>query len=201
MFRLLLLPLLLIGGAFSASASTPSGDWTPWSPVTGDWAEFRAFTSFRGGEPSPKKLAAKDPKSLKVECLIVGRILGDVPDEIKGTKAFKVLYRNYGFVDGFELGQDSATVYYRKDGASVPGVKIIRKATHFDVERASDPKSDVDITLTMPSFISMMGIDPVKQKVSGRQHRIPVEWRRKGDTVELRLIHYAPKTDPVHKDN
>lgn len=187
---LLFMLLLMTGNLLAQNPSSPK-DWTSWSPVTDDWTEFYVFTKFRGGNRTPEQLAKKELKSLKVECVIVGRIKGDIPHEIIGVKAFKILYREYGMIEAVDLGEDTRLVYYRREGQIVPAATIIRPATQFDVDEASKPASEAELTTNVPTFLSMLGVDPIKSKISGRRYRVPLEWRRKGSTVEIRLKHYA----------
>ena len=181
--------LFIVAGTISAQGGK---DWTPWTPVVGGWAEFYVFTEFRGKERTPEELAKTELKSLRVDCFIVGRIAGNVPDEIRGVKAFKVIYKDYGMFRNYGLNDDSRLVYYDKDGKLVPPATIRRAATQFDVDQARNATADIKVTTVLPSFGVWGGPEDMKSKVSGRRYRVPVEWRRKGSTVELRLKHYAP---------
>ena len=193
--------LLLTAGNLSAQTSPAPKDWTPWLPTVGDWAEFYVFTNFRGGNKSPEQLAKKNLKSLKVVCIIAGRIAGDVPDTVKGVTAFSVLYREYGTVEGVDFGKESRIVYYSKKGQLVPVATIVRSATQFDVDEAGKPSSEAKSTTELPSFIRMLGADNIQTKISGRRYRVPAEWRRKGNTVEILLKDYAPASKTLPDTN
>jgi len=177
-------------------------DWTAWSPVEGDWAEFYVFTNFHGGNKTPEQLAKKNIKSLQVDCLIVGRLLGKLPPNLRGVKTFKILYTEYGKFRGIDdFGEDSVAIYYSSEGQYVRQVTITRPASQFDVEEASKPLAALETTTTMPTELRALGVDPIRTKVSGHKYRVDCEWRRKGSAIELRIKDYRPNTEKARSAN
>ena len=93
---LLVLTLIFCVAHTFAQYPVSPKDWTPWSVLEGDWAEFYVITNFRGGSKTLEQLAKKDLKSLKVDCLIIGRLLGEPPPALKGVKNIRVMFTEYG---------------------------------------------------------------------------------------------------------
>ena len=190
------LAVLLLGLVFFSQVTTVGQSsqkvWTPWTSVEGDWAEFYVFTRFAGGDKRPDELAKKPLNSLKVVCSVVGRVRGSVPPEIKGVKLFRIIYKAYGELTDFDHGKDWIDLYYSEDGSVAAIKEFKRAAAQLDVDEAVQADSTVKVTTTVPTLPGPMVIDPFESSLRGRKHRIGVEWRRKGSTVELKLKDYRP---------
>lgn len=191
--------ILLLFAAFStqtmtqdSGASNASKDWTAWADVEGNWAEFYVFTNFAGGKKTSEQLAKKELKSLKVDCFIIGRIRGTLPADSERVKVIRVIYTQYGKFADMDLKTDVREVYYDKNGQVLRAVTITRPASQFDVDEAEKPVTETVMTTNFPTIISMMGIDPKSEKISGHKYRVDAEWRRKGSTIEVRLKDYRP---------
>ena len=165
-------------------------EWTPWTAVKGDWVQFVVLINF--GEP-PEKIAKKELKSLTVGCLIAGKVTGEVPADLHGVKTFRIIYTEYGEFnrDGF-FKESSLEIPYKPKGQYIPEVGILRKASQFDVAEASKPVTEFERTVTFPTMLSALGVDPLKAKIRGRQYLVGAEWRRKGKTVEIKIKDYRP---------
>lgn len=191
----LALCLLMLGVvANSGQDSAGPKEWTSWANVEGDWVQFLVLINF--GEP-PEKVAKKELKSLTIGCLIAGKLTGKVPAELKGVKTFRILYTEYGEFnrEGF-FRESSQEVPYKPRVQYIPEVGILRKASQFDVAEASKPVTEFERTVTFPTMLSALGVDPLKAKIRGRQYLIGAEWRRKGKTVEIKIKDYRP-TSPT----
>ena len=200
--RLLVWALIFCTVQTSAQNPASPKDWTPWTPAQEEWAEFYVITNFHGGNKTPEQLAKKDIKSLKVDCFIVGRLLGQLPPDWAGVKTFRILYTQYGEfrgIDGFD--EDSIVVPYSKAGQYVRPITITRTASQFDVDEASKPLTTVDITTTFPTQLRALGLDPIKTKMSGHKYHVACEWRRKGSWVELRIKDYRPGPEKSSSSN
>lgn len=191
--------ILVLYAAFStqalaqnSNASNTSKDWTAWAEVDGNWAEFYVFTNFTGGNKTPEQLAKKELKSLKVDCFIIGRIRGTLPPDSERVKVIRVLYSQYGKYADMDLKTDVREVYYDKNGQVLRAVTITRPASQFDVDETAKPVTETVMTTNFPTIISMMGVDPKSEKISGHRYRVKSEWRRKGSTIEVRLKDYRP---------
>jgi len=186
----LALCLFITGVVGSYAQDSGPKEWTPWVAVEGDWVKFAVITSF---EEPPEKLAKKDLKQLRVGCLIAGRLTGEIPPELKGVKTFRVLYTEYGEFnrDGF-FRESSIEVPHLSKAQYIPQVGISRKATQFDLSEASKPITELEMTTTVPTILSELGVSPFKTKIRGRQYWVGADWRRKGKTVEIKIRDYRP---------
>lgn len=185
--------LIFCGAQTFAQAPSAPKDWTAWAPVEGNWAEFYVMTNFHGGNRTPEELARKELKSLKVDCLILGRLLGQLPDDLRGAKTFKVLYTEYGkFRTTGDFSEDSLAVQYAGREQYLQPVQITRPASQFDVAEASKPLDVIEMNTTMPTLLVALGVSDQKGRITGHKHRAALEWRRKGSTVELRVKDYRP---------
>lgn len=185
---------MLVVSMFANAVQDSAGpkEWTPWMPVEGSWAQFAVITSF-DSDASAEELAKKDIKSLRVDCLIGGKLLGELPIELKGAKTFRILYTEYGeFRTLDDFRESSIEVPYYAKGQYIRQVVIRRKASQFEVAEASKPNIEIEQTTTVPTFLSSLGVDPIKSKIRGRRYLVGAEWRRKGKTVEIRIKDYRP---------
>ncbi len=189
---IILLLLVTFSTQTFAQDSKDSKDWTAWANVEGNWAEFYVFTNFTGGNKTPEQLAKKELKSLKVDCFIIGRIRGTLPADSERVKVIRVLYSQYGKYADMDLKTDVREIYYDKNGQVLRAVTITRAASQFDIEEAAKPVTETVMTTNFPAIISMMGVDPKSEKISGHRYRVNSEWRRKGSTIEVRLKNYRP---------
>jgi hypothetical protein len=166
-------------------------DWTPWAAIDGSrWAEFQVIVDFVGGPKSPEAIAKA--KSLKVKCLIAGRISRTIPAEIEGVKYFKILYSEYGkFLTREDFMEDWAELLYSKEGVNVRPVTITGPASQFDLLEGAKPAQEINMSTINPTILVPLGVEPVTtRKLTGRIYRLKTEWRRRGNTVEIRLKDY-----------
>jgi hypothetical protein len=190
--RTVLWVILMSAIANGAQNAAGPKEWTPWMPVEGNWVQFAVVTNFDSDAPA-EELAKKDLKSLKVYCLIGGKLLGDLPIELQGVKTFRILYTEYGeFRTWEDFRESSMDVSYTSKGQYIREVSIKRNASKFDVAEASKPITEIERTTTVPTILSNLGVGPLKGKLSGHRYRVGAEWRRKGKTVEIKIKDYRP---------
>lgn len=181
-------------GVVASSGQNSAGpmEWTPWAPVEGGWAQFLVITSFRG-DKTPEQLANKDIKSLRVDCLIAGRLSGELPSELRGVKVIRILYSEYGeFQTTGGFRESSIVVPHSSKGQSLPPVEIRRPAHPFDVAETRKPVTDTEMTTTFPTIISALGAEPNKTKIRGHRYLVSADWRRKENTIEVKIRDYRP---------
>ena len=185
----LLVLLLLYTSAFGQKDTK---DWTPWAPVQGDWAEFQALVNFKDGSKTRDEIVKAKLKSLKISVLIGGRIKGTVPPEVAGVKTIRILFTEIGRFQTFQdFMVDWVEVAYSRQGLNVNPVTIVRQASQFEVDQTAEPKSEVTMSTSMPTILAPLGVEPVStKKLSGYRYRLQSEWRRKGNTVEIKLKDY-----------
>ena len=179
-----------------AQKPAPPKEWTPWVPIQGKWAEFLVITNFRGGNKSPEQLARKDLKSLKLDCQILGRVSSKLPSELVGVKSFRILYTEYGTFEGpGDFREDFVEVPYSGSEQYFRPVTVTRHATEFDVAEARRPLSETEMTTITTAAINALGLQlepSIESKLRGHKYLVSAQWRRKGNTVELRLDDYRP---------
>src|SRR6185369_9389933 len=151
-FGLLVMTFIFCAGAVLAQNPVSTKDWTLWAVAEENWAEFYVVTNFRGGSKPPEQLAKKELKSLKLECLIVGRLFGVLPPALKGVKNIRVLFTEYGRYETIEGNREEffEVPYSGDEEQYFRQVSIIRPASQFDVDQESKPKSEVEITTKVP---------------------------------------------------
>lgn len=193
--RILVAILFVVVCATHSFAQAGSKDWTPWSPVEGDWIQFQAVVNFHGGAKSAEQLVKARPESLKLKTLIGGRVKAELPKALEGIQTIKVIYSAFGrFETMTGFFENFAEMSKRREDQNVDPVTIIRPATGFDIAEAAKPQADVTVQSQVPNILLQLGVDPgdANRKITGRVYRLESEWRRKGKMVEVRLKDYRP---------